>query len=471
MRLIKLKLKNFRRFAGEHSLDLNEDVIALVGPNEAGKSSILSALHLVGELGKPSPSDRTRGISSAATLSALFVLEHDDRALLTEIDNGSAVTHVWVDLIEGMKRSVWRPEPYPFRNLGPRQQCKRLLEGLEGDTRLDPVYSTDEDWLWDPQVFVEVKAIVGSTEETLNDEEVASLEDLGHRLEAIQHPVVDEGLKVSKKDALRAEARTSAASALIDLAEIERRPRPVRLVIEALAGRTPDIAFFRETDRDLQSTYNLSQVADSTPPALRNLCSLAELDLAAVQEDIVSGRVPHVEAMFEAANARLKERFRETWRQSEVYPRLSTPLDGVMRIMVAVEGGADYSFPEERSDGLRWFMALHAFLAARGKHEPVLLVDEAETHLHYDAQADLVDALMGQRIARQVIYTTHSVGCLPPDLGCGIRVILAAQDAERSRISNSYWSVDPGDNWVYATNRGARPLILVAAGVCHLTPQ
>ena len=25
--------------------------------------------------------------------------------------------------------------------------------------------------------------------------------------------------------------------------------------------------------------------------------------------------------------------------------------------------------------------------------------------------------------------------------------------------------------WVYATKRGARPLILVAAGVCHLTPQ
>lgn len=197
---------------------------------------------------------------------------------------------------------------------------------------------------------------------------------------------------------------------------------------------------------DLQSTYNLSEVAAGRPPALRKLCALAELDLAAVQNDLASGRVPQVEAVFEAANARLKERFHETWRQSDVYPRLSTPLDGVMRIMVAVEGGADYSFPEERSDGLRWFMALHAFLAARGKQEPVLLVDEAETHLHYDAQADLIDALMSQRIARQVIYTTHSVGCLPPDLGCGIRVVLAAQDAERSRIANSYWSVDPGDD-------------------------
>ena len=450
MRLIKLKLKDYRRFAGEQSLDLNETLIALVGPNEAGKSSILSALDLVGRLAMPSATDSTRGVSSRATLSALFVLEPDDRALLADIHDGNTVTHVWVDLIEGEVRSVWRPDPFPFRDLRPRRRCKGLIDGLEGDPGLDDAYSTGDEWRWDPDVFVHVKASLDSDAESLSQQDIASLEELGHRLRGIQYPVaadVYEGdAQVSEKDEQRAEARMSAASALIDLAEIERQPRPVRLVIDALAGRTPDVAFFRETDRDLESTYNLTDVATDPPPALRNLCALAELDLAGVQEDLGSGRVPHVEAVFEAANARLKARFRDTWRQSDVYPRLSTPLDGVMRIMVAVEGGTDYSFPEERSDGLRWFMALHAFLTARGEQEPILLVDEAETHLHYDAQADLVDALMSQRIARQVVYTTHSVGCLPPDLGCGIRVVLAAQDAERSRISNSYWSVDPDDD-------------------------
>lgn len=44
------------------------------------------------------------------------------------------------------------------------------------------------------------------------------------------------------------------------------------------------------------------------------------------------------------------------------------------------------------------------------------------------------------------MYTTHSVGCLPPDLGCGIRAVLAEKGAERSRIANSYWSVDPGED-------------------------
>jgi predicted ATP-dependent endonuclease of OLD family len=54
--------------------------------------------------------------------------------------------------------------------------------------------------------------------------------------------------------------------------------------------------------------------------------------------------------------------------------------------------------PKSAVTGLRWLIALHAFLAARGAQKPILLVDEAETHLHYDAQADLIDALMNQRV-------------------------------------------------------------------------
>lgn len=453
MRLIKLKLEKFRRFADVNSLDLNEDLIALVGPNEAGKSSILDALDLVGKGMAPIPSDTTRGLTGQATLSVLHVLDPDDKALLAGIHDGDKVTHLWVQLITGEDRPTWQPDPRPFRDLRPRQRCRGLIEALEGDPALDAVYSTNEDWGWDPQLYVDANAILTSDDETLTDEAISSLESLGQRLRALSFPGSSEAEgepdvdpEVAIAIAERSEAREAAASALVDLAQIERRPLPVEEVNAALSGRTPDVAFFRAEDRELQSTYQLSDVADDPPSALQNLCVLADLDLAAVQNDITLGRAGHVEAIFEDANLRLRDRFRATWRQSDVYPRLTTPLDGVLRILVSVEGGGNYSIPEERSDGLRWFMALHAFLAARGKSEPILLVDEAETHLHYDAQADLVDALMSQKIARQVIYTTHSVGCLPPDLGCGIRVMLAKKDAERSHIANSYWSVDPDDN-------------------------
>jgi AAA domain/AAA domain, putative AbiEii toxin, Type IV TA system len=446
--MIKLKLTNFRRFAGRQSLDLNEDLIALVGPNEAGKSSILAAIETVGRGVAPGATDTTRGLDDPAEVSALFALDSEDREVLAGIHGGDAVTRLWVTRRIG-GGSTWGSEPFPHRDLRPRRECLALLEAIDGDGALDPAYSTGEEQ-WNSQFYLDVKTAIASTEDELTAETISSLETLAQRIRAIRYPPDSDAqgddeteVQSTPEDTARAEAREAAAFALLGLATVERLPQPWRQVMEALSGRLPEVAFFSEADRELQSTYQLADVAADAPPALRNLCALANLDLGEVQASLTSGRTGHAESLFEVANRLLKERFQQTWHQSTVYPRLSTPLDGVLRVFVATEGG-DYTFPEERSDGLLWFMALHAFLSTRGQRQPILLVDEAETHLHYDAQADLIDALMNQRIARQVVYTTHSVGCLPPDLGCGIRVMLAETGAERSRIANSYWSVDPG---------------------------
>jgi len=452
MRLIKLKMTNFRRFAGEHALDLNEDLVALVGPNEAGKSSILKAISLFGDLTSPDPADTTRGIAATASISGLLVLESEDRELLAGIHEGDKVTHLWVTVTTGAARSTWAPEPRPYRDLAPRANCLALLSAIKDDPALDPEFSTSDESAWEPEYLEQVLDSLTSQVETFPDETLSSLEDLVRRLRAIPLPPTsdEEGdtpaISSADEDApAGAAAREQVVVALVDLVATERQPTPVRQVLDALCGRTPDVAYFEEADRDLQGDYGIAEVAADPPPALRNLCAIAELDLATVQADLTAGRTAHIESVFEKANATLKARFGEVWTQSSVYPRLSTPLDGVMRVLISTED-TDYSFPRERSDGLHWFLALHAFLVARGATDPILLVDEAETHLHYDAQADLIDALMAQRLARKVVYTTHSVGCLPPDLGSGIRAVLAEAGAERSRVANSYWSVTPGQD-------------------------
>jgi predicted ATP-dependent endonuclease of OLD family len=100
----------------------------------------------------------------------------------------------------------------------------------------------------------------------------------------------------------------------------------------------------------------------------------------------------------------------------------------------------------ERSDGLRQFVALLAFttLEQTGQAPPVLLIDEAEIHLHYDAQADLVQMFAKQEVASKIIYTTHSVGCLPEDLGTGVRLI-EPNSPTTSTIRNAFWEEErPG---------------------------
>jgi hypothetical protein len=450
MRLVKLQLENYRRFAGTHSLDLNEDLIALVGPNEAGKSSILHALELLGSRKHPETLDATRpGEGVTAKVSGYFVLEQDDRALLGKIHSGGQVTHVWVHLKAGEERQFWTLVPRPMRDLGPRVDCQKLLTLVNGDPALAGESSASPEVRWDQELFEGVTKQLGSQEDTLGREVIDAFKSLLVRLDNVSDPPetsderVDDDPDRAEGVAERRRARDAAAEGLRHLIDHEKQETPVIQVIRALDGRLPQVAIFRAQDRDLQRDYQLDIVAADTPPALKNLCSLAGLDLAKVKADRDSGRSPHLEKVFEEANRALRSRFQETWTQSTVYPRLGTPLDGVLRVFVATEGEATYSHPEERSDGLRWFIALQAFMVAQGATAPILLVDEAETHLHYDAQADLIDALMRQQITSKVVYTTHSVGCLPPDLGCGIRVVLAEKESERSRIGNSYWSVNP----------------------------
>jgi AAA domain, putative AbiEii toxin, Type IV TA system/AAA domain len=458
MRLIKLRLSQFRRFAQEQPLDLNEDVIALVGPNEAGKSSLLEAIEKLGARELPDPlRDVTRNGKGPATISGLFRLEAEDHKLISHMHGGPGVTHMWVDLTSGAPSPTWRLEPPPVRDIEPRHKAASILSKLEGDPLLAAEAPEADEPHWDRALFHEVQQYLTEDGETLPSDAIDAIELVGNRLRDLtpgnasgsrqseETTAAEEATGVeSKSERTRRFAREAAATALLDLAKTEREEHPARQVANALWARLPVVAVFRPEDRELDSEYEFEEVASDPPAALRNLCSVAGLNLTDVQVALKAGRTGIVEKLFEDANAKLKESYSKAWSQSTVYPRFGPPHEGTMHIWIATEGDTSYSEPHERSDGLRWFIALHAFLMGLEGQLPILVVDEAETHLHYDAQADLIEALMHQSLTAKVIYSTHSVGCLPPDLGRGIRAVLPERDAERSQIQNSYWSIDLG---------------------------
>jgi hypothetical protein len=57
---------------------------------------------------------------------------------------------------------------------------------------------------------------------------------------------------------------------------------------------------------------------------------------------------------------------------------------------------------------------------------------------------DLIEVLDTQLLASQIIYSTHSLGCIPLDLVSAIRAVVPAGDVERSSISNSVWAEGDG---------------------------
>ena len=78
---------------------------------------------------------------------------------------------------------------------------------------------------------------------------------------------------------------------------------------------------------------------------------------------------------------------------------------------------------------------------------PILLIDEAESHLHIDALGRSSPLrFVSQEQATRVIHSTTPRACLPPDLGVVIRsVVPSSTNLQASDMRNSFWSEGAGD--------------------------
>ena len=92
-----------------------------------------------------------------------------------------------------------------------------------------------------------------------------------------------------------------------------------------------------------------------------------------------------------------------------------------------------------------------------------MLVDEIETHLHYDAQSSLVHHLQSSEINDQCIYSTHSFACIPNNLGRGI-VGTKRQGKNNNRIVNNFWGSQASETGFQPImdGRGATSLAFLA---------
>jgi predicted ATP-dependent endonuclease of OLD family len=71
--------------------------------------------------------------------------------------------------------------------------------------------------------------------------------------------------------------------------------------------------------------------------------------------------------------------------------------------------------------------------------------------------------LAKQNIVTKIIYTTHSIGCLPEDLGTGVRFIRSNEpESFTSRIENAFWTSDSSGFSPLLFGMGASTLAFVS---------
>lgn len=412
MRLIKVGCEGYKRFRERVEMDVDEKVIAIVGPNEAGKSSWLEALAHLETDEAFSTSVRTRGTRAQPRVWARFVLDEADKAALADIPEARSVRQF---IVTKSTRHTYELEPAVDRDPGPRKASLRLVDR-----------ALTHRWLKARSEEDELLALARATRQVLASED----EDL--ESEAVD--VIERFLA-----AIKAEPIPSTLSRLPDVIAKahanESKENPWVTAVEALKQRRPRFLLFEAEARDLRSSYSFDEEPNQ---ALHNLLALAGTTWQSLYE--ASSDPGALEGVMERARQELDSTFR-AWRQAPLVVRISVK-DNAVAVMVRMSARTDYLGIQQRSDGLRQFVALRAHVASHGGQggAPILLVDEADVHLHYNAQADLVQVFETQEQAAKVVYTTHSAGCLPQDLGRGIRMIVPIQGSDDSKIVNWFWT-------------------------------
>jgi hypothetical protein len=421
MRLTGVTLQGFRRFRERTTVRIEGPVTALIGPNEAGKSSFLHALTLLNGNEPILDKDVTRGIDRHdVEIVAMFALEDRDREALSHLPDGAKVRTCRCTKREHGEVII-APSPRIPHDLTGRSPLVNLMEGIDKFTILSNATNTNAVPYQAEDLNTVRKALSGSN--LLNQHGVTLMRKLANGIEdAIETwpAFEDEIARLSMlPDALRAQA------------EHEADPAPTA-ASAILRARMPKFLAFKQAARDLHPSYRLSVAADDPPEALKNLLRLADLDAEKIVEAIDNERPNLIPPLLDSANARLQSRFREDWVHDEVRPAFQHYSTDLL-VNVYDFDGKQMSPIDERSDGLRWFVAMVAFVNAQdtGRSKPILLV------------ANLVIVMSNQPVAQKVIYTTHSAGCLPPDLGTGIKPVQPSTDEDRSTIYNSFWHHDP----------------------------
>jgi ABC-type transport system involved in cytochrome c biogenesis ATPase subunit len=443
MRLISARVVGVGRLL-DTTIKLDQKLVAIVGPNEAGKTTLLKALAYVDAAHALTPAQRSRASMNVAdstpVVSLRYRLNDNDRAALKELELHEAPTEFWVSRRADGDGPNFTVKPAPRKSEAPLAQLiDDLTDVLAESTTLEPLPVEVGDDEEPPQL--------PDREALISDLHLLQ-QELGTYLAA---PADERGSIDALRD--RADEHVAALQTFAGTARLQQlisalgswvdRQNPAEEVKKTLWSRTPDVVMFTEADRTLASTYTLDDaLLGDVPVALANLARLAELDLNALVQAVLSGQVSRRDTIKNKANIALSSYFKEAWQQSDL--RVELNVEGKLLRIGLVEDGVHASVFDERSAGLRMFVALTSFLAARNSgRATILLIDEAETHLHIDAQADLVQMFAKQDKADKVIYTTHSPGCLPADLGVGIRAVVPDAD-ETSHVENSFWRQQNG---------------------------
>ena len=461
MKLTRYRVTNFRSVKDSDWIDAN-DVTALIGVNESGKTNLLLPLWKLnpareGEIHPTSdyPKHMFGEIREQPSLFRFIEAEFETGGLAKEL---SSDTGVPVDQLARVR--VTRFYNGAHRIAFPDHVATRAVPGDDVRAQLSSLIAAVAGAAEDGHGSAASTALL-ATAKTWHDAPAEAPWDAARLASALEQfkthtqsagasgSAIDAGLTalVERLERWLADVSSVAPHDRDGVAEKVLAALP-KFVYYSNYGNLDSEIYLPHVVNNLERT-DLGSKESSKSRTLKVLFSFVRLspreilELGKDHRDTHPGREPSAEQisavaekkrersiLLHSAGATLTKKFKDWWKQGNY--RFRFDADGHhFRIWVADDQRPEEVELETRSTGLQWFLSffLVFLVESMGDHkDAILLLDEPGLSLHPLAQRDLSSFFDGLVQTNQILYTTHSPFLVDADRLDRVRKVYVAAD-------------------------------------------
>lgn len=409
LKIISYNMKNYKSIGKtKNTLLLDQNITALIGKNESGKTNVLEA---IGETSFLSP------------LNATY-LTNQNRITNEKIDLKVELEFYKNELeIYDIEQSITRIEYQDAEKV-------TISGGLSNLIKND-------------QTFQEaINAIV----ETKNQKEIWGTDRT--RVKRINN-IIDALLVLSEEIStnFENELRTLSLYIVKDFKDREALLEKIEIIKKKnieYYELLPRI-YYRDTNRELKTSYKLNDIKEHIKNESHIFTSFLEAAkikkdelINAFENPVDANRKTAINKLENKIKINIEEKFNEFYHQEKIELQIDIEMKTFKLYVLTGDSAMNFS---ERSNGLRWYFSLFIDIISQNLEDKstLFLFDEPGVFLHVNAQKELLrlfEDLTNNN--NQIIYTTHSPYMINNKDILNIRVIEKTKNGITRIFKNAY---------------------------------
>ncbi len=466
MRLIKVRVQNYRSIIDSGEIEIEKIKTVFVGINEAGKTALLKAINqlnpaseieeisLLRDFPRAKYADYIKGKDleslhkSTLLVSGTFILEQND--IETILSTFNQISEIGIDLTKVYyKKSKFY------------QDSKHYLENFELFT-------------W-KSIIKDILRLNEALSKVENSEQI--IIDINSILQQIANDNID----INEADSTALKVLIEKSEVKIDeenTIEIERISKILKIlnhnilhfkILQHLSTKLPKFVYFnnyikvkplihlerlaiRQENDQLEDKYydygNISLLKFLGYTA-RELATLGKTNESHKELEIYNKSLDDRFYRLNAASIKLSQSIREIWNpnnQKDEASNLEIVADGQsLKVVISDQLGAKVEL-DQRSEGFQWMVSFFIVFESQADNDYkncILLLDEPATSLHALKQKEFIKTISKLAEKNQIIYTTHSPFMISQDELDLVRIVELTDRSTGTKVNNKIISNDP----------------------------